>query len=184
MKLYGKKIITLAVCIMMGRALTAAAYVMSPAPLNYHQYGYYGYHVPHMIMPYAPSPIHYMPYPHAFFHPFAIPHPPKYRIADFDINTVADERLIMTFPLSTAQRNYLEIRFRVAFNFYRQGKYQEALELFSDRSIYPGNYLFLYWAGMSALRLGDRHRASEFFNTALLHNPYYEPAQREVVFSR
>jgi len=181
MKLIEKVILTLAVCFIIGSAVTAAAYIMEPPPVYYP----YDYTMPYMGMPYAPYPIEHIPYPYpyAYPHSYAIPHP-GFTVVDFDVNSVADERLIKTFLLSPGDQNYLEIRFRAAYNLYRQGKYQEALEVFSDESLFWGNHLFLYWAGMCAVRLGDNSRATEFFNKVLAINPYYEPAIREVTLGR
>ena len=180
MKLFLKAVLTLALCFVIGSAVSAEAHVIGQVPLHHYPYGYA---VPYPVMPYVPYSIGHIPYPYPYFYSYGITRP-KPRIVDFDINTVADERLIKAFPLSHVDRNYLEIKFRVAFNLYKQGKFQEAMEAFSDLSIYRGNYLFLYWAGMSAVRLGDNSRATEFFNKTLAINPYYEPARREVSLGR
>ena len=179
MKLFGKILLTLAVCIALGNAISGSAHIMEPVPAHYP----YGYAVPYQVMPYAPYPIGHMPYPYAHLYAYSIPDS-RFTTVDFDVNTVADERLLRTFPLSIGARNYLEIKFRAAYNLYRQGKFQEALEAFSDESVFRRNYLFLYWAGMSAVRLGNQTRAAEFFNRVLAINPSYEPARREVTLIR
>ena len=57
MKLFGKVLLTLAACIVIGSAVSAAAYPMAHAPYYYPYYS-----------PYAPA---YAPYPYAY----AAPHP-------------------------------------------------------------------------------------------------------------
>jgi tetratricopeptide (TPR) repeat protein len=96
---------------------------------------------------------------------------------DFDANRIADARLIRTLPLSQPEMNSLEIQFRGAYDLYVSQRYYEAFEAFMRQTSYAGNYLSPYWAGMSALRIGDRQTAITLFNNALAINPYYEPAR-------
>jgi tetratricopeptide (TPR) repeat protein len=117
-----------------------------------------------------------------------VPYPPQpnnpanYEVMlDFDANAIADARLIRTFPLSQPDMNSLEIQFRGAWNFYTNKRFYEAFELFSRQSQqYPGNYLSPYWAGMSALKIGDIRSAVDWFNNSLAINPYYQPARNAV----
>jgi tetratricopeptide (TPR) repeat protein len=96
---------------------------------------------------------------------------------DFDSNSIADARLIRTFPLAQTEMNSLEIEFRGAWNLYVGNRFQEALSAFARQSGYAGNYLSPYWAGMSAWKLGDRNLAIAWFNSALEINPYFQPAR-------
>jgi hypothetical protein len=97
---------------------------------------------------------------------------------DFDANNIADARLIRTFPLSQEQMNALEIEHRGAWNLYSSGRFMEAFDSFSRQSAsYAGNYLSPYWAGMSALRMGNLDIAGSWFDTALMINPYFAPAR-------
>jgi hypothetical protein len=96
---------------------------------------------------------------------------------DFDANRIADARLIRTFPLSQPDMNALEIQFRGAWDLYAGQRYYEAFEAFMRQSSFAGNYLSPYWAGMSALKIGDRQAAVSLFNNSLAINPYYEPAR-------
>jgi len=183
MKMFGKVILALVVCVVIGSAVSAAAHVPAHYPYPY------DYAVPYPVMAFEPYMIDPYPYPHPYTYPYPFinPYPTPYPVfitVDFDVNNVADERIIKTFPLSIADRNFLEIQFRGAFNFYKQGKYKEALEMFSDQSKFWGNYLFLYWAGMCEIRLNNKTRATEFFHKALEINPHYEPAKREVSMGR
>jgi hypothetical protein len=118
------------------------------------------------------------PYPGAVTYP---PYP-NYQYSgqvqlDFDANRIADSRLIRTFPLSQPDMNSLEIQFRGAYDLYAARRYYEAFEAFMKQTSFPGNYLSPYWAGMSALGIGDRQTAVTMFNNALSLNPYYEPAR-------
>ena len=42
--------------------------------------------------------------------------------------------------------------------------------------IYPGNYLDMYWAGVTAYKMGKRTLAREWIDKAIAANPSYEPA--------
>ncbi|MDR1579517.1 MAG: hypothetical protein LBS35_04110 [Synergistaceae bacterium] len=99
-------------------------------------------------------------------------------VLDFDANNIADARLIRTFPLSQAEMNALEIEHRGAWNLYAKGRFSDALDSFSRQSVnFRGNYLSPYWAGMSALKLGNLQAAIGWFDTALVVNPYFLPAR-------
>jgi hypothetical protein len=97
---------------------------------------------------------------------------------DFDANNIADARLIRTFPLTQPEMNALEIEHRGAWNLYSKGLFLEAFDSFTKQSAnYEGNYLSPYWAGMSALKLGNLQVATSWFDTALMINPYFAPAR-------
>jgi hypothetical protein len=100
---------------------------------------------------------------------------------DFDANKIADARLIRTFPLSQPEMNALEIEFRGAWDLYASQRYYESFEAFMRQTSFTGNYLSPYWAGMSAIRIGDRQTAINLFNNSLSINPYYEPARSALV---
>jgi hypothetical protein len=97
---------------------------------------------------------------------------------DFDVNVIADARLIRTFPLTQVEVYSLEIRHREAWSHYENKRYKEALEAFVILAQdYMGNYLSPYWAGKAAQKLGNREAAATWFNAALKINPYYQPAR-------
>jgi hypothetical protein len=136
--------------------------------------------------PYPP----YQQYPAAppqqpFQAPSGSPYPPypsypatSQVMLDFDANKIADARLIRTFPLSQVEMNALEIEHRGAWNLYSNGRYMEAFDAYSQQSVnFRGNYLSPYWAGMSALKLGNIQVASAWFDMALGINPYFAPAR-------
>jgi tetratricopeptide (TPR) repeat protein len=100
---------------------------------------------------------------------------------EFDANKIADSRLIRTFPLSQPDMNALEIQFRGGMWLYSAQRYYEAFEAFMRQTSFPGNYLSPYWAGMSALRIGDASTAINLFNNSLSINPYYEPARNALI---
>jgi hypothetical protein len=143
------------------------------------------YNYPPQAAPqYAPQPAVQAPVPPQSPFPGSATYPPfpNYPQAgqvrlDFDANRIADARLIRTFPLSQPDMNALEIQFRGSYDMFAAGKYYEAFEGFMRQSSYQGNYLSPYWAGMCALRLGDRQTAVSLFNNSLGINPYYEPAR-------
>jgi hypothetical protein len=112
------------------------------------------------------------------------PVPPAYQpfspvMPAFDVNQIADARLIQTFPLTQEEMYTLEIQHRGAWNMYSNGRYFEAFGAFCKQSLdYSGNYLSAYWAGASALKLSDPQMAVLWFNRALEINPYYQPARK------
>jgi hypothetical protein len=116
--------------------------------------------------PLAPVP-GYLPYIH-------VPY-------DFDVNDIADLRLVRTFPITQIEMYALEIQHRQAWDMYSKKRYKEALAAFSEQAVlYFGNYLSPYWAGKSALMLNDTNLAEDWFNAALNINPYYRPARDEI----
>jgi hypothetical protein len=156
------------------------------APVAYNAYqAPQGVYPPAAVAP-APAPVAVAPQP--IPQPYGnVPFPPQpnnpenYAVTlDFDSNSIADARLIRTFPLSQPDMNALEIQFRGGWNFYASQRYYEAFESFSRQSSFPGNYLSPYWAGMSALHLGDRQSAIAWFNNSLAINPYYQPARNAI----
>jgi hypothetical protein len=136
---------------------------------------------------YIPAPQYAQPVPQALPvqpqaeppHPPFPPNPANYQVMlDFDPNQVADARVIRTLPLSQEEMNALEIQHRASWNQYENKRFLDAFASFSQQSSqYRGNYLSPYWAGMSALRLGNLPLADEWFNMALEINPYYQPAR-------
>jgi hypothetical protein len=133
---------------------------------------------------YAPNP----PAPAASPFPGNVTYPPypnyqdtAYTQLEFDANKIADARLIRTFPLSQPDMNALEIQFRGGMQLYSARRYYEAFEMFMRQTSFPGNYLSPYWAGMSALRIGDTPTAVNLFNNSLSINPYYEPARNGLI---
>jgi hypothetical protein len=154
----------------------APAAYMEPAQYNYQPVG-----APQQPAYSYPQASPQSPFPGNVSYP---PHPnyPNTRQTqlDFDANKIADARLIRTMPLSQADMNALEIQFRGASDLFAARKYHEAFESFMRQSSFQGNYLSPYWAGMSALRLGDRQTAINLFNDSLSINPYYEPARHGV----
>jgi TolA-binding protein len=100
---------------------------------------------------------------------------------DFDANKIADARLIRTFPLSQPDMNALEIEYRAAWQLYNKRRYAEAQDAYARQTSYNGNYLSPYWAGLSALKLGDKQAAISWFNRALGINPYFEPARNAIL---
>jgi hypothetical protein len=112
-------------------------------------------------------------------HPPFPPTPANYQVMlDFDPNQIADARVIRTLPLSQEEMNALEIQHRASWNQYDNKLFTDAFMSFSQQSFqYKGNYLSSYWAGMSALRLGNLQVADAWFNMALEINPYYQPAR-------
>jgi hypothetical protein len=131
----------------------------------------------------APSPAPWQPLPPQ--PAMAPPYPPYpnypdtgHAMLDFDANNIADARLIRTFPLSQGEMNALEIEHRGAWGLYSKGRFLEAFDSFSRQSSnYAGNYLSPYWAGMSALKLGNLQIAGAWFDAALMVNPYFAPAR-------
>ena len=125
-------------------------------------------HVPPQVPVYQPPapPPHYQPFLPA---------------CDFDVNQIYDARLIRTFPLTRVEMYALEIQHRGAWDLYSKKRYLEAFSSFSRQSLdYAGNYLSAYWAGVSALKLGDKQAAISWFNRVLEINPYHQPAIKEL----
>jgi hypothetical protein len=115
----------------------------------------------------VPPPMYYQP-------------PPQYAL-DFDVNQISDARLIRTFPLTQVEMYSLEIQHRGAWNLYSNKRYLEAFSAFCAQSLdYAGNYLSAYWAGISALKMGENQVAIGWFNRALQINPNYQPAIKEL----
>jgi tetratricopeptide (TPR) repeat protein len=120
--------------------------------------------------------------------PYA-PYPPSLNVPenytatlDFDANKIADARLIRTFPLAQPAMNALEIEFRGGMDLFSKKRFAEAYESFTHQAwAYGGNYLSPYWAGVCALKLGDRDNAIAWYNNALGINPYYEPARNAML---
>jgi hypothetical protein len=87
-----------------------------------------------------------------------------------------------------ADKNTLSIAHREACNLYSQEKYKEALEAFAKLAAeYKCDYLSAYWAGMSAVKMGEggasvsernaSHKEGFYgFGKALDVNPNYKPA--------
>jgi tetratricopeptide (TPR) repeat protein len=100
---------------------------------------------------------------------------------DFDANKISDARLIRTFPISQPEMNALEIQFRGASALYNKGDFYGAYQAFAGQFHFRGNYLSPYWAGLSALKMGNRQAATDLLNQALSINPYYEPARSAIV---
>jgi hypothetical protein len=126
------------------------------------------------VYPVVPAPV-----PQPYYQPYSHNYPP-YRTTSpgFDVNQTADSRLIRTFPLSEVEVYALEIQHRAAWDLYSNNRLAEALDAFSQQSVaYAGNYLSPYWAGRSALKLGDRQAAASWFDWALKINPNYQPAK-------
>jgi hypothetical protein len=104
-----------------------------------------------------------------------------------DRNSETGLKLIEVYPLNDVEKNTLGIAHRGAFNLYNKGEYQKALEMFSRLATdYKCDYFSAYWAGMSAVKIGDKQKASErdasyrqaldWFGKALEINPDYKPA--------
>jgi curli biogenesis system outer membrane secretion channel CsgG/TolA-binding protein len=103
-----------------------------------------------------------------------------------DRNNDTGFELISAYPLDDAEKNTLSIAHRGAYNLYNQGKYKEALEAFAKLAEdYKCDYLSAYWAGMSAMKIGDNgkdtksasyRKALDWFSKALDVNPDYKPA--------
>lgn len=124
-------------------------------------------------VPQPPQPRQAPPYPPYPNYPAA-----SQMTLDFDANSIADARLIRTFPLTQPEMNALEIEHRGAWSLYSKGLFLEAFDSFARQSAnYGGNYLSPYWAGMSALKLGNLQVATSWFDTALMINPYFAPAR-------
>jgi tetratricopeptide (TPR) repeat protein len=100
---------------------------------------------------------------------------------DFDANKISDARLIRTFPISQPEMNALEIQFRGGQALYNKGDYYGAFQVFAGQFQFRGNYLSPYWAGLCALKMGNRQAAIDVLNQALSINPYYEPARGAIV---
>ena len=146
-------------------------YAAPPVPQAYH-------------VPQAPATpyVQESPYPNNVTYP---PYP-NYQNApavqlDFDANKITDARLIRTFPISQPEMNALEIQFRGAAALYNKGDYYGAFQAFAGQFQFGGNYLSPYWAGLCALKLGNRHGAIDMLNQSLSINPYYEPARNAIV---
>jgi hypothetical protein len=138
--------------------------------------------------PYSPPPVAPAPVPVPSPFPGNVTYPPypNYQNTgqtqlEFDANKIADARLIRTLPLTQPDMNSLEIQFRGGMQLFAAQRYYEAFESFMRQTSFPGNYLSPYWAGMSALKIGDAPTAINLFNNSLAINPYYEPARNALV---
>lgn len=126
-------------------------------------------------MPQAGPPIPPPPAPLPYFQPL----PPV--AFGFDVNQIYDARLIRTFPLTQVEMYALEIQHRNAWNLYSNKRYLEAFSAFCQQSFnYAGNYLSAYWAGVTALKLGDDQAAMSWFNRVLEINPHHQPALKDL----
>jgi len=163
----------------------------NPAQVAYTEPVQYNYQPLTAPLSATPQPMHYQPVHVQAPAPAQSPFPgnvtyppyPNYQYTgqvqlDFDANKIADARLIRTFPLSQPDMNALEIQFRGAYDLFAAQRYYEAFEAFMRQTNFRGNYMSPYWAGICALRIGDRQTAINLFNNALAINPYYEPARQ------
>jgi hypothetical protein len=102
-------------------------------------------------------------------------------------DTETGYRLIDVYPLDSGTRNTISVIQRGAYDLYTKKNYKDAFEKFSKlASDYECNYLSAYWAGMSAIKIGDAKKgdakkqsykeALRWFDRALAVNPHYKPA--------
>lgn len=83
--------------------------------------------------------------------------------------------MIPTYGLSDGETNS---RIKLHKNLIRAGKNRDTYNRYAEMvRTYNGDYLAAYQAGMTALALGMKKEAMEWFDKALEVNPDYVPAQ-------
>ncbi len=94
-----------------------------------------------------------------------------------DVNNCTDANLIKAYNAPDGVRRNTEILFNNGMKFYKAGNYRKAYDMFA-RADSPSDVLNTYWAGMSALKIGDRKNARKWLEKALQMHPDYVPAQK------
>ncbi len=80
-------------------------------------------------------------------------------------------------PLTPEQKANITIVHKGGYYNLTKGNFSRALKQFEQGvKIYPGNYLDMYWAGVTAYKMGKRTLAREWIDKAIAANPSYEPA--------
>ena len=80
-------------------------------------------------------------------------------------------------PLTPEQKANITIVHKGGYYNLTKGNFSRALKQFEEGvKIYPGNYLDMYWAGVTAYKMGKKPLAREWIDKAIAANPSYEPA--------
>lgn len=96
-----------------------------------------------------------------------------------NVNNCTDDRLFSAYNMPANRLSNLRIIYRNGQRSYKAGQYRSAYSMF-NRSARENSFDLLntYWAGMSALKCGDKKNARKCFDAVLAVNPNYQPAQR------
>ena len=98
-----------------------------------------------------------------------------------NVNTCADDRLFSAYNLPANRLSNLRIIYRNGQRSYKAGQYRSAYSMFNRSARENGfDLLNAYWAGMSALKCGDKKNARKCFDAVLAVNPNYQPAQKAI----
>ncbi|MDY3868276.1 MAG: CsgG/HfaB family protein [Pyramidobacter sp.] len=119
------------------------------------------------------------PMPPASAHRYADEGGPVFRPdSKVDINKCTDERLILAYNIPDNRRNSMQILYKNGARLYKGKNYSKAYNMFVRATDSNFDVLNIYWAGMSALKSGNRANARKWLNKALEIHPDYIPAQR------
>ena len=96
-----------------------------------------------------------------------------------NVNSCTDDRLFTAYNMPANRLSNLRIIYRNGQRSYKAGQYRSAYSMF-NRSARENSFDLLntYWAGMSALKCGDKKNARKCFDAVLAINPNYQPAQK------
>ena len=80
-------------------------------------------------------------------------------------------------PLTPEQKANISIVHKAGYYNLTKGNFSRALKQFEEAvKIYSGNYLDMYWAGVTAYKMGKKSVAREWIDRSISTNPSYEPA--------
>jgi len=96
-----------------------------------------------------------------------------------NVNNCTDDRLFTAYNMPANRLSNLRIIYRNGQRDYKAKQYRSAYSMF-NRSARENSFDLLntYWAGMSALKCGDKKNARKCFDAVLAVNPDYHPAQK------
>ena len=102
--------------------------------------------------------------------------PERRRPTALENDSTDPEKVVPTYGLADGET---KARIQLHNNLQRAGKTRKVYNRYAELvRTYDGDYLAAYQAGMTALALGMRSEAMEWFDKALEANPEYVPAQK------
>lgn len=112
--------------------------------------------------------------------PTPAPHPtqaPVNLLAGSASNKSDQIDVLDAMPLTPEQKANITIVHKGGYYNLTKGNFSRALKQFEEGvKIYSGNYLDMYWAGVTAYKMGKKPLAREWIDKAIAANPSYEPA--------
>ena len=104
------------------------------------------------------------------------PQPERRQPKNFENNSTNPDRVIPSYGLAEGET---KARIKLHKNLQKSGKTRNVYNHYVEMvKTYEGDYLAAYQAGMTALALGMRSEAMEWFDKSLEANPDYVPAQQ------